>query len=269
MQRIGIPLYAPMVQSGNEFMKNLKAVIGTIACAVMIAGSALTVNAEEGTEIANTPVNANDKSREYEGIRGVTPEIMNTVTQTTPGGINIYGYQPGYGVNPITGEFLCHQWAPEYLTAIDAMGVTNEMSQYDKCVTIANYLCEVLEYGGGQFGQIALAEGGAACGGYANAFQEICLALGIKCEYIGSDEMNHAWNEVYIDGVTYYVDVTWMDTVHDNKYLMSTTLWPDHTGGKAEHPIDANIFDDQFGKISATNELDGSEVTITYTPANR
>ncbi len=249
-------------------MKNLKAVIGTIACAVMIAGSALTVNAEEGTVIANAV-------REGESIRGVTPEIMNVVTQTTPRGINIYGYQPEHGVNPITGEFLCHQWEPEYLTAIDAMGITNEMSQYDKCVTVANYLCDHIEYAtkdgqiGHQFGYLALKDGTAVCGGYVDAFQKICLALGIKCEYIGSDEMCHAWNEVYIDGVTYYVDVTYMDTGRRSKeYLMSTTLWGDHTGGVAR-PIDVNIFDDPFGEISATNELDGSEVTITYTPGNR
>lgn len=257
-------------------MKNLKAVIGTIACAVMIAGSAMTVCAEEGTEITNAPDDALITVREGEGIRGVTPEIMNVVTQTTPGGINIYGYEPTGGVNPFTGELLCCQWQPEYLTAIDAMGVTNEMSQYDKCVTIANYLCDHIEYAtkdgqiGHQFGFMALKDGTAVCGGYADAFQKICLALGIKCEYIGSIEMNHGWNEVYIDGTTYYVDVTYMDTGNRSKeYLMSTTLWTDHTGGKPEHIVDINMFEQPYSVTTATNELDGSEVTITYTPANR
>lgn len=258
-------------------MKNLKAVIGTIACAVMIAGSALTVNAEEGTEIANAPVNAEDRSREVELIPGVTPDILDVVTQTTPGGINIYGYQPAGGYNPFTGELLCEQWHPEYLAAIDVMGITNEMSQYDKCVTIANYLCEHLEYGEGPGeGHLALKYGKTACGGYASAFQNICLALGIKCEYISSAEMVHAWNKVYIDGTTYYVDVTWMDTGSRSKeYLMSTTLWGDHTGGviaEINNPY-SSIFDinpeaNEAGKFTAVNE-DSSEVTITYTPGNR
>ncbi len=251
-------------------MKNLKAVIGTIACAVMIAGSALTVNAEEGTVIANAV-------REGELIPGVTPEIMNVVTQTTPGGINIYGYEPTGGVNPFTGELLCCQWHPEYLAAIDAMGITNEMSQYDKCVTVANYLCDHIEYAtkdgqiGHQFGYLALKDGTAVCGGYVDAFQNICLALGIECQYIGSHEkMNHGWNEVYIDGTTYYVDVTWMDTGSRSKeYLMSTTLWPDHIGGEPEHIVDINMFEQPYSVTTATNELDGSEVTITYTPGNR
>lgn len=52
----------------------------------------------------------------------------------------------------------------------------------------------------------------AVCDGYAKLFQYICQDIGIPCiRVIGNFDQNrgHAWNNVYIDGSWYGVDVTW------------------------------------------------------------
>ena len=50
------------------------------------------------------------------------------------------------------------------------------------------------------------------CSGYADAYSYLCGVSGLRCEYISSSRLNHAWNIVYIDGVPYHVDTTWDDT---------------------------------------------------------
>jgi transglutaminase/protease-like cytokinesis protein 3 len=52
------------------------------------------------------------------------------------------------------------------------------------------------------------------CAGYAKAFQYCMTQLGIPCYYVTgvSENQDHAWNIVYIDGVYRNVDVTWDDT---------------------------------------------------------
>lgn len=56
-----------------------------------------------------------------------------------------------------------------------------------------------------------LIHGTSVCAGYAQAYQDLLLRAGIDCVYVVSDEMNHGWNLVSIDGNWYHVDVTWDD----------------------------------------------------------
>ena len=121
-------------------------------------------------------------------VEGVIP------TAVTPGGVIVYGcYYDDFPFAIYTTEF-----PEEYLRAIDAAGITNEMTEYEKCVRINNYLCEVAEYGQtettfqtafgvgdlltiDQFlqslrvtsssGVGLLRNGKAVCSGYADAFQ--------------------------------------------------------------------------------------------------
>jgi transglutaminase-like putative cysteine protease len=52
----------------------------------------------------------------------------------------------------------------------------------------------------------------AVCEGYANASAALLRAAGIETKYLLSSPMNHAWNNVYIDGWKFY-DATWDDPV--------------------------------------------------------
>lgn len=55
------------------------------------------------------------------------------------------------------------------------------------------------------------------CEGYARAFKLLCDELSIPCILVGGDgivrgeSISHMWNQVYIDGAWYAVDVTWDD----------------------------------------------------------
>ncbi|MBQ6789650.1 MAG: hypothetical protein IJO81_05640 [Clostridia bacterium] len=54
------------------------------------------------------------------------------------------------------------------------------------------------------------------CSGYAKAFQLIMEKMGYDCLYVvGYAGESHAWNMVFIEGESYYVDITWDDADFD------------------------------------------------------
>lgn len=62
-----------------------------------------------------------------------------------------------------------------------------------------------------------LTEGTGVCQAYALIYAELLRTFGIECDYVISEEMNHAWNVVTIDGVKYNVDVTFDDPTSDRR----------------------------------------------------
>ena len=61
----------------------------------------------------------------------------------------------------------------------------------------------------------ALVRGDAVCKGYALAYKLLLDRTGVECVTVTSDDLNHMWNAVCLDGQWYYVDVTWDDPVED------------------------------------------------------
>ena len=57
----------------------------------------------------------------------------------------------------------------------------------------------------------ALVRDSAVCQGYAEAYMDLLRRAGIECIVVSSEEMNHAWNQVKLDGRWYNVDLTWND----------------------------------------------------------
>lgn len=57
----------------------------------------------------------------------------------------------------------------------------------------------------------ALVNGVTVCQGYSEAYKLLLDRLGIPCEIVDSDTMNHAWNQIQINGNWYHVDITWDD----------------------------------------------------------
>lgn len=76
----------------------------------------------------------------------------------------------------------------------------------------------------------ALIDHKAVCSGYGRAYQMLCEAAGIHgMAYVSSEEMNHGWNAIRRNGVTYFIDCTFDDPVSDygeyvlEQYFMLTS----------------------------------------------
>lgn len=218
-------------------------IICLIACLVMLVGSTVCVSAEENTY---RYVKDGPEVRTYEVRTGPIPALddnglpayhetrrarVTEVCGTTPGGVYVYWYP---------NELYTDEQIALLYAAIDAAGITNEMSKYDKAVAVNNYVCGVLAYDAARGsripyadGLIALQMGGSAiCEIYADLYQTMCETIGIECDVVSGKthgNVAHAWNAVYIDGKEYFVDPTWNDMANSpNRYLMSETNWPDH-----------------------------------------
>jgi len=100
----------------------------------------------------------------------------------------------------------------------------NGMSDYEKLNYIYNYLIDNIQYISDETSRYTLVGslivGDAVCQGYAMAFKFLCDQVGINCVVISSQEMDHAWNIVFVEDQWYIVDVTWADTSEDNYFLI-------------------------------------------------
>ena len=61
----------------------------------------------------------------------------------------------------------------------------------------------------------ALVKRTSVCDGYTKAYIYLLNRVGIKSIYCSSQELNHSWNIVYINGIPYHTDVTFDDKVWD------------------------------------------------------
>ena len=104
-----------------------------------------------------------------------------------------------------------------------AAGITNEMSDYEKCVRVNDYLCKTFEYGftemqlpymivgadgiltiigdnrAGGLKTDLFQYGKGVCSDYADAFQTMASLLSIESYTYGSFNLNHGWNAVVIE----------------------------------------------------------------------
>ena len=93
---------------------------------------------------------------------------------------------------------------------------------YDYLIANCTYV-STAPYKGTAYG--ALVDKAAVCEGFAEAFDLLCSAAGLKCtSVVGfvSTGGDHQWNIVEIDGKCYYFDATWdnYDTLSGNFYKM-------------------------------------------------
>jgi hypothetical protein len=102
--------------------------------------------------------------------------------------------------------------------------IDDTMTTYEKELAIHDYLVNTVNY---DYSTVipeesytlygALILNSAVCQGYADAFAYLCALVDIECILVvGSTDSNgqdisHAWNQVYLDGDYYFVDVTWDD----------------------------------------------------------
>lgn len=76
------------------------------------------------------------------------------------------------------------------------------------------------------------------CQAYTLTYQALMQAAGLECRYVLSDDMDHSWNAVRLDGEWYHVDITFDDPIFDrlgkvgHQYFLRSdgALAPDHPG---------------------------------------
>jgi hypothetical protein len=130
--------------------------------------------------------------------------------------------------------------------------ISDEMSSFDKALTLHDYLTENIEYDHNYeenenafnaYG--ALIEGWAVCQGYVHAYKMLLHMVGVENLIVTgvAGGENHAWNLVNYYGQWYHVDVTW----NDQEEIASKRYF--------------NVNDDM---LSASHEWD----TLLYPPAD-
>ena len=147
----------------------------------------------------------------------------------------------GYSVYTSAGESLVHKIKLRYLTTYDqaqtqlafynnvldtvVAGIPDGASDFDKVLYLHDYLVQNYAYD-----YAGLAEENATgnpvavrdaytffqgkvgvCQAYMLGMIALCEEAGIPCLPVTSEEMEHAWNLVKLDGEWYHVDVTWDD----------------------------------------------------------
>ncbi len=114
--------------------------------------------------------------------------------------------------------------------------ITNQMSDLDKIRTVHDYLVKNTTYDYSYYSRSdshdhlknILVNHVGVCQGYSVAFYVFMKELGINCTLMlgdadnGSGSVGHAWNAVEIDGLWYFVDVTW-----DDPFINGTTAYTD------------------------------------------
>lgn len=117
---------------------------------------------------------------------------------------------------------LYEQKVAEILAACVFPGMTDwqiALSLHDYLVAHSVYDAS-LELG---TGYDLVVNGTATCAGYATAYMDLMNRVGIPCHQIVCEAMNHAWNQVQLDGVWYHADLTWDDPTPDNVGLARHT----------------------------------------------
>lgn len=147
------------------------------------------------------------------------------------------------------------QQARDYAAQLAAAQVTDEMDAPEKLRALHDALIRLCVYdtetaeGEVQDGATApyaadgaLLDHKAVCAGYGRAYAMLCEAAGLRAVYIASEEMNHGWNAVRLDGTTYFIDCTFDDPVPDrgeyvtDRYFLRT----------ADELADSHIWDRAF-----------------------
>lgn len=65
----------------------------------------------------------------------------------------------------------------------------------------------------------------AVCSGYARSFVQLTAELNIPAVMVSSQNMNHAWNMVYLNGEWLFLDATWNDPVPDREGRVLDTYY--------------------------------------------
>lgn len=97
--------------------------------------------------------------------------------------------------------------------------VSEGMTDLQKALAIHDYLAANYSYDASYtcyWGYDLLVRGTAVCNGYAQAYMDLMNRVGVETVMVESEEMDHGWNMIKLNGNWYHVDVTWDDPSPDS-----------------------------------------------------
>lgn len=205
----------------------------------------------ESITVSSYGISADDFSELYWSVLAKHPELYyvssmysyyynssNIVTRITP----------TYGTK--YDEALFEAQDKKLLDKIDST-----MTDMEKVLVIHDYLCLDVEYNYSGYlngtttdddhcivGSILKKK--SVCDGYSSAFVYYCNKLGIPCYEISGkgNGGGHAWNQVYVNGAWYLLDVTWDDPVEDLPGRASHTYFMKSPSNFGNHSWDQTAY---------------------------
>ena len=223
--------------------------------------------------------------RKYQISREDTGSFVSGVINEHPDLYFVSGFSYSYGAT----SGMTVSISPKYLDGFDdnafwaavddAMSVIDgDMSDLEKAIALHDHIILNCEYDYQNYldrtlprevytSYGVLVNCKAVCQGYALAYKLLLNRAGIECYMVTSDEMNHAWNLVKLDGQYYQVDTTWDDPVWDrfglasHRYMfLSDTVFQTESGVRSRHygwtitkgsltvdlTADSALYDDEF-----------------------
>ncbi|MGN1112300.1 MAG: dockerin type I domain-containing protein [Acutalibacteraceae bacterium] len=110
----------------------------------------------------------------------------------------------------------------------------------------------------------------AVCQGYSTAYKAVMRKLSVAVDYASSEEMNHLWNTVTINGKTYHADLTWDDPTPDMQGYVGHSNFlctdaeikaTDHTSWTTSSTISKTSYPNRFwNDINSKMCINGDEV---------
>ena len=133
--------------------------------------------------------------------------------------------------------------------------ITDSMGDFEKVMTVHDYM--VLNYKYDQSLEnhsltIMYTKTGV-CDSYSKAFKHLMNELGIECQMVVSDKMDHSWNVVCIDGKWYHIDLT-MDDPTPDKYAQVSHSYALLSTDAIEN-ADEPHYDFDLGEINADSDI--------------
>ena len=185
--------------------------------------------------------------------------------------INVFAASPAliqWATPRVTNEIdVCSAPASEAAKAqaqqVISTIITPGMTDLQMITAVHDYIVLHTKYAAGTACDVAdgpILYGTGKCGGYAAAFKCYMDLLGIPCQILVSESMDHAWNQVTVGGIPYEVDVTYDDyTVISNGVASENGLSHDDFMLTSAQMINQHIIDN-FGTLNVNMVInpDGS-----------
>lgn len=226
-------------------------------------------NYEEQIDISAYQIPRGEANPAFFQVLNSHPELFYVSNEIVCHSLNNISQSISVSYTGTAEEIAVQKQAFEIAADQAAAQVGQSMTDVEKALVIHDYLIQLCEYDKERLDNNtvpvishsaygALVEKIAVCDGYGKAYKYIMQnKLGINCELVTSDSMNHAWNMIQIGGKWYHVDITWDDPTWDcigrvkhNYFLLSDQAIADtahkHKGWVTELTADSTLYDDEY-----------------------